>query len=426
VPHLLAMATKGTSTRPYVSLQSISFSIDEPPECCTICLEDLVDQCEAQPCQHKFDFLCLVTWLQERAACPLCNRNVHEVRYGLNENEKQRKVYKVPQRSEDSGDSARRRLPYQDNPIQRRRFVYRHNLYSLHVGSNERQPPGSTYREICPQSFLKNPELISRATMWLRRELRVFQFLNTARNLPFDREPIHGPRPSNIESLLDYIIEILKTVDIQDSTRHAENMIQESLGRSFTRLFLHELKAWLRSPYESLSAWDFHVQYKGRNTLLGVSQNRVGAMVECPDIVLKYSEPAEARKPPSTQAWRLYVFKGDNIVEVIELWERSVWLLGREDRVVDVVTRHPSCSGQHAALQFQYTASKDGEKEQEEVLDRGDKHCVTLYLIDLDSANGTSLNGERIESSRYVEVKHKDVIKFGGSDREYVLLLPYD
>jgi smad nuclear-interacting protein 1 len=38
------------------------------------------------------------------------------------------------------------------------------------------------------------------------------------------------------------------------------------------------------------------------------------------------------------------------------------------------------------------------------------------------SSNGTYLNGDRIEPKRYVELKEKDVLKFGYSSREYVFL----
>lgn len=38
------------------------------------------------------------------------------------------------------------------------------------------------------------------------------------------------------------------------------------------------------------------------------------------------------------------------------------------------------------------------------------------------SSNGTFLNNQRIEPRRYVELKEKDVLKFGYSSREYVLL----
>lgn len=44
------------------------------------------------------------------------------------------------------------------------------------------------------------------------------------------------------------------------------------------------------------------------------------------------------------------------------------------------------------------------------------------YLIDLESANGTLLNNEKIPSSRYIELRPKDVLQFGFSTREYILL----
>lgn len=44
------------------------------------------------------------------------------------------------------------------------------------------------------------------------------------------------------------------------------------------------------------------------------------------------------------------------------------------------------------------------------------------YLIDLDSANGTYINNKKIDPRKYFELLEKDVIKFGYSSREYVLL----
>lgn len=40
---------------------------------CVICLDAISERAFASPCHHhSFDFLCLVSWLQERPACPLC------------------------------------------------------------------------------------------------------------------------------------------------------------------------------------------------------------------------------------------------------------------------------------------------------------------------------------------------------------------
>lgn len=133
-------------------------------------------------------------------------------------------------------------------------------------------------------------------------------------------------------------------------------------------------------------------------------------------IILKYHEPIEARKPPPKQAWRMYVFKGSEIMDTIELSERSCWLFGREAAVVDFLVEHPSCSKQHAVVQFRYLEKRN---------EFGDKTGkVRPYLIDLESANGTTLNGEEVPAGRYLELRDKDVVKFGHSTREYVLQLP--
>jgi len=42
--------------------------------------------------------------------------------------------------------------------------------------------------------------------------------------------------------------------------------------------------------------------------------------------------------------------------------------------------------------------------------------------MDLESTNGTTLNGEMIETSRYYELLNKDVIRFRHSERDYVFL----
>lgn len=79
---------------------------------------------------------------------------------------------------------------------------------------------------------------------------------------PDDSSNAHVAREvNNAEFLLEYIIALLKSVDIKGSTGRAEDLLQEFLGRDSARLFLHELEAWLRSPYNDLRDWDKAVQY---------------------------------------------------------------------------------------------------------------------------------------------------------------------
>lgn len=148
--------------------------------------------------------------------------------------------------------------------------------------------------------------------------------------------------------------------------------------------------------------------------LLAAASNSI-SQVDGTSIVLKYHEPAEARKPPAKDIWKLYVFKGKDILETIELSTRSCWLVGRELAVVDMAAEHPSISKQHAVIQFRFIEKKN---------EFGDKlGKVRPYLIDLESANGTLLNKDEVPSSRYLELRDKDMIQFGHSTREYVLVL---
>lgn len=132
--------------------------------------------------------------------------------------------------------------------------MYRRKLYSFYIGSN----PLSGYCEVTPDMIAASPDIQSKARTWIRRELRVFTFLHT--------DPDSGPSEgattsSNAEFLLSYIVAILKKVDLKASDGHAEDLLTDYLGRDNARLFLHELNAWLRSPFTKVADWDREVQY---------------------------------------------------------------------------------------------------------------------------------------------------------------------
>lgn len=128
-------------------------------------------------------------------------------------------------------------------------------------------------------------------------------------------------------------------------------------------------------------------------------------------VVIKYSEPPEARKPK--RRWRLYPFKGEKALPVLHIHRQSGYLMGRDRKIADIAIDHPSCSKQHAALQFRLVPVKT---------ETGTTKQIRPYIMDLDSANGTYLNNKKIEPRKYYELLEKDVLKFGYSTREYVLL----
>ncbi|KAK1435744.1 hypothetical protein QVD17_01513 [Tagetes erecta] len=130
-------------------------------------------------------------------------------------------------------------------------------------------------------------------------------------------------------------------------------------------------------------------------------------------VTLLFTEPPDARKPDIR--WRLYVFKGGEVLnEPLYVHRQTCYLFGRERRVADIPTDHPSCSKQHAVLQYRQV-----EKEQPDGMLKKE---VRPYIMDLGSTNGTFLNDNRIEPERYYELMEKDTIKFGNSSREYVIL----
>jgi len=46
---------------------------DDTLDPCVICLDRISERAVTVPCRHSsFDFLCIVSWLQERSTCPLC------------------------------------------------------------------------------------------------------------------------------------------------------------------------------------------------------------------------------------------------------------------------------------------------------------------------------------------------------------------
>ena len=252
---------------------------------CVICLDMISEHSVTDPCAHAFDFLCIVNWLERTPTCPLCKTQVRTIEYDHGD-DRTFKTYHVaaqPARSTTSGatesvsrsrqqeqgsqaeqlqsirssetSSSSTRLSAEES-LSRRSQVYRRQLYSLHIGSNKT----SRFQELSPKRFRRDEELISRARKWIRRELQVFTYLAQ----PSEVAPPCGSRTwwvGNPEYLLEWIIAILKSVNIKDSSGKAEDMLQEVLGRNNARLFLHELRAWLRSPFQRIQDWDQYVQY---------------------------------------------------------------------------------------------------------------------------------------------------------------------
>lgn len=166
------------------------------------------------------------------------------------------------------------------------------------------------------------------------------------------------------------------------------------------------------NPAQNIDGNDTPVREEVHKPNMGLSGKLAEDTNTFNGVVIKYSQPPEARKPK--RRWRWYIFKGEEDLPFLPLHRQSAYLIGRDRKVADIPTDHPSCSKQHAVLQYRLVTYErdDGTKGR----------TVKPYILDLESANGTYVNNRRVESRRFVELIEKDVVKFGYSSREYILL----
>jgi smad nuclear-interacting protein 1 len=130
---------------------------------------------------------------------------------------------------------------------------------------------------------------------------------------------------------------------------------------------------------------------------------------------IDYDEPGDKIVPNERLKLRLYVFKGDDECEKpLRLRAMSRFVFGRDRDACDVPTDHPSCSKQHAVIQFRNKRTMDVYGEM--------KDDVAGYVMDLGSTNKTKLNGKVLEARKYYRLKGQDCLQFGTSTREYVVI----
>ncbi|KAF8057474.1 hypothetical protein FPV67DRAFT_565353 [Lyophyllum atratum] len=239
---------------------------------CSICLQDLVDRTVVPTCSHEFCFECLMVWSEQSRRCPLCSQAIgdyliHNIRskYDFRRHHLT-PLRKSPQpaRSRAPAEAVRRRRTVRERErerrlreereandklslsIEKRRWIYKHDLYAKHVASNSytRYRPYPT-----PVQFAATPELISRTTTFLRRELQIWDDLD-------------------VEFLTTFTISMMKSIDIRSES--AVKLLAEFLdmdapyvegGRHVNaEHFAHEVYSYVRSPFRDLFVYDTTVQ----------------------------------------------------------------------------------------------------------------------------------------------------------------------
>ncbi|KAI0656032.1 hypothetical protein C8Q70DRAFT_922141 [Cubamyces menziesii] len=240
-------------------------------EHCSICLQPYSDRTVIPICSHEFCFECLLIWTDQSRRCPLCSQDVGKyLMHNIRSKYDYQKHYLAPLRASPEAQAvtavrqeirqraARRRevewgrrrqrereeIDELERAIEKRRWVYRHALYAKHVASN----PYTRYRPFpTPAQFTASQDYISRATVFIRRELRVWPGLD-------------------VEFLTTFTISLMKSLDIRSEP--AVRLLSEFLDMDAehghehdnAEHFAHELYCYLRSPYRDLAAYDRNVQ----------------------------------------------------------------------------------------------------------------------------------------------------------------------
>ncbi|KAI0773089.1 hypothetical protein BD413DRAFT_472823 [Trametes elegans] len=249
-------------------------------EHCSICLQPYADRTVIPTCSHEFCFECLLIWTEQSRRCPLCSQDIGKyLMHHIRSKYDYQKHYLAPLRTSPEPQAAsaaranarrraaerrevewgrrRRRemeeLDELERAIEKRRWVYRHGLYAKHVASN----PYTRYRPFpTPAQFASSQDYISRATIFIRRELRVWTGLD-------------------VEFLTTFTVSLMKSLDIRSEpavkllAEFLDMEAEAELARTNAEHFAHELYCYLRSPYRDLTAYDNNVQ-------VGCSIIRVG------------------------------------------------------------------------------------------------------------------------------------------------------
>ena len=184
------------------------------------------------------------------------------------------------------------------------------------------------------------------------------------------------------------------------------------------------------SPEEQKELEEFLIE-KPNFGLSGLLAQDVQAKNLYKGIQMKWTEPPDAVTP--AKGWLLFAHQGEEVLnqgKPYSLHRQSAYLFGKNREIADIeLEKVPSCSEQHAVIQFRRVAikvlDKDGNPQRtfdsfQNVVDKT-KFVVRPYLLSIEATNNTKVNGKLVPSARYYELRDNDVIQFGQSLRDYVL-----
>ena len=127
--------------------------------------------------------------------------------------------------------------------------------------------------------------------------------------------------------------------------------------------------------------------------------------------MINYNPPTDSIVPSKNEIWFLFKFSENKKEEeeTYKLIDKDFFLIGKDPRICDIRIKQKNISRQHAVIQFRKIRK---EKEWK----------ILPYLIDLNSTNGTYLNGDKIDNKKYYELREKDQLNFGDKNLDFLLM----
>ncbi|TPX65740.1 hypothetical protein SpCBS45565_g04953 [Spizellomyces sp. 'palustris'] len=229
-----------------------TYSDDEGPTC-SICLQPMLFRMFVHPCYHSFCFQCISQWAECGHACPECRQTIlfgvvpakgndgyekyefgdvtealpqHFSRSDARYRTRNRNMYRRTPR-------AANREPHRHFPLEQPRMItgdaFRRHIYAH--GLRAKTMPvtrDSKFKEITPELFKRNPNLVKKLVPWIRRDLKVLL------------------RIDDVEMIIDVIIAILQRAKLESEA--AKSALEEYVS-SHTEHFVHELVCFAKSPW---------------------------------------------------------------------------------------------------------------------------------------------------------------------------------
>ena len=127
--------------------------------------------------------------------------------------------------------------------------------------------------------------------------------------------------------------------------------------------------------------------------------------------MINYNPPTDSIVPSKNEIWFLFKFSENKKEEeeTYKLIDKDFFLIGKDPRICDIRIKQKNISRQHAVIQFRK-------------IRKGKEWEILPYLIDLNSTNGTYLNGDKIDNKKYYELREKDQLNFGDKNLDFLLM----